>query len=111
LLKAAIDIGAWWLAAAMLVQAFLVTVALGRVFLLAYWRPAPDAATADSTHEEPAGLMSRPTVALPILGFTGLTLFFGIYPEPFLQLGQAAAISLADPTAYIASVFGKGGSP
>ncbi len=41
LVKAALDIGAWWLAAAILVAGFVTTIAFGRVFLLAYWRPAP----------------------------------------------------------------------
>ncbi|TWF54732.1 Na+/H+ antiporter subunit D [Neorhizobium alkalisoli] len=115
LLKAAIDIGAWWLAAAMLIQAFLVTIALGRVFLLAYWRPLAEAGM-PAADEEPAGFFSDKTTALPVIGFAALTLIFGLYPEPLLQLSQRAALSLADPTAYIASVFGpsdlgRGGNP
>ncbi|MFB2606918.1 proton-conducting transporter membrane subunit, partial [Rhizobium phaseoli] len=41
LVKASLDSGAWWLAAAILAGGFLTTVAFGRLFLLAYWRPAP----------------------------------------------------------------------
>jgi multicomponent Na+:H+ antiporter subunit D len=104
LLKASLDIGAWWLAAAILVSAFLVTLTLARTFLLAYWRPAPggesEAVAATDWHS-----------TLPIGLLAALTVFFGIYPEPLLAISQAAADGLADPSAYIRSVFPEGAAP
>ncbi|HBF31151.1 Na+/H+ antiporter subunit D, partial [Rhizobium sp.] len=41
LLKASLDIGAWWLAASILLAGFITTITLARVFLLAYWRAEP----------------------------------------------------------------------
>ena len=41
LVKAALDAGAGWLAAAILLSGLLTTVAFGRVFLLAFWRTEP----------------------------------------------------------------------
>ncbi len=46
--------------------------------------------------------------ALPLLALTALVTGFGILPEPLLSLAQAAAGSLADPGAYIHSVFPEG---
>lgn len=105
LLKASLDIGAWWLAAAILVSAFLVTIALARVFLLAYWRPA---VTADAAAQ---AVVTNWRTALPIGLLTAIVLAFGLFPEPVLQASQMAADSLADPTAYIRSVFPEGTTP
>jgi multicomponent Na+:H+ antiporter subunit D len=102
LVKAALDIGAWWLAGAILVSAFLITLALGRVFLLAYWRPRAGAMP----------VTGRPGMAivLPIGGLTAFVVLFGLFPESLIALTQAAAEGLADPSAYIRSVF-PGGAP
>jgi multicomponent Na+:H+ antiporter subunit D len=106
LLKASLDIGAWWLAAAILVSAFLVTIALFRVFLLAYWRPgAPN-----DIAPVPVEVRDWRT-ALPIGVLTVIVLIFGLFPEPVLQLSQTAADGLADPRAYIRSVFPEGTTP
>lgn len=104
LLKASLDIGAWWLAAAILVSAFLVTLTLARAFLLAWWRPAPGGES-----ETVAATDWRST--LPIGLLAALTVLFGIYPEPLLAISQAAADGLADPSAYIRSVFPQGAAP
>ena len=110
LLKAALDIGAWWLSAAILVSAFLITLALGRVFLLAFWRPRPGGDAA-----EPAAAVAAPLAAGawersgPLAGLVLLLVFFGLFPEVPVRLSQAAASSLADPAAYIQSVFPAGG--
>ena len=94
--KAAMDIGAWWLVATILFTGFLTTIALGRVFALAYWRPAgaamPEAAM-------PASAL------LPLAALTALTAIFGFFPETLLSTVQHAAQGLADPRAYIGSVF------
>ena len=100
LVKASLDSGAWWLAAAILAGGFLTTIAFGRLFLLAYWRPAPMTLAP-----------SRPSwrTVLPIAALTVLTIGFGILPERLLALSQAAAAGLADPQAYLHSVFPEGG--
>ncbi len=104
LLKASLDIGAWWLATAILVSAFLITLSLARVFLLAFWRPgqSPGQGTAVSANWR---------VTLPLAGLTALVFVFGILPEPLLAVTQQAAAGLADPSAYIRSVFPGGGAP
>lgn len=94
--KAAIDIGAWWLTAAVFLTGFLTTIALGRVFLLAYWRPAGEALPAEAI---PVSAL------LPLAALTALTVIFGLFPEALLSTVQHAAEGLSDPRAYLGSVF------
>ncbi|ARM87569.1 Na+/H+ antiporter subunit D [Rhizobium sp. CIAT894] len=99
LVKAALDLGAGWLAAAILAGGFLTTIAFGRLFLLAYWRPAPVVRTPSK-----AGWRT----GLPLAALTALVIGFGILPERLLALSQSAAAGLADPQAYLHSVFPGG---
>ncbi|MBX5157182.1 Na+/H+ antiporter subunit D [Rhizobium sp. NZLR8] len=96
LVKASLDLGDWWLAAVILVGGFLTTIAFGRLFLLAYWRPAP---------VELMPSEARWRTGLPLAALTALTIGFGILPEQLLALSQSAAAGLADPAAYLHSVF------
>jgi multicomponent Na+:H+ antiporter subunit D len=105
LLKASLDIGAWWLAAAILLSAFLVTLALARVFLLAFWRPQPDPVPEAAAL---AGSSADWRIALPLGCLTALVVLFGLLPEPLLDLAQRAAEGLGEPAAYIQSVFPGG---
>ncbi|MFL5018376.1 MAG: Na+/H+ antiporter subunit D, partial [Rhizobium sp.] len=105
--KASLDLGAWWLAASILVGGFLTTIAFGRLFLLAYWRPAAMALT--PTILTPSGPRWR--TGLPLAALTALVVGFGILPEQLLALSQSAAAGLADPQAYLHSVFPEGGAP
>lgn len=97
--KAAMDIGAWWLTGTVFLTGFLTTIALGRVFALAYWRPAAAAMPQEAI----------PVAAfLPILALTALTVLFGLFPDKLLSASQHAAQGLSDPRAYIGSVFPGG---
>jgi multicomponent Na+:H+ antiporter subunit D len=118
LVKASLDIGAWWLAASVLVSAFITTIAFGRVFLLAFWRPAPEA-TGAGPNGSGAALPVSPTLSLsvsanrwrlaPIALLSGFIVWFGLFPESLIVATQKAAMGLADPAAYIRSVFPQGG--
>ncbi|WP_431321789.1 Na+/H+ antiporter subunit D [Rhizobium sp. YTU87027] len=102
LVRASIDVGAWWLAAAILIGGFLLTVVFGRVFLLAYWRPAATPQAAASIGWQ---------AGLPLAILTALVVAFGILPEQLLDMAQVAANGLIDPTPYLQSVFPGGGMP
>jgi len=104
LLKAALDIGAWWLSAALLISALILTLTLGRVFLLAFWRPQLSSAVGAPVSPE---TWHR---SAPIAGLVAVLVFFGMFPDLPVRLSQAAAASLSDPTAYIQSVFPTGGA-
>ena len=127
LVRAAVDIGAWWLAAAILLNGFLVTIAVGRVFALAFWRPDPapvpaGASTASAMplpidpderdmagHAPPTGPdPSRAPGLVPLAGLTALIVIFGLYPEPLVALAERAGQGLLDPAAYLISVESVG---
>ena len=112
LVKASLDIGAWWLAASVLVSGFLVTIAFGRVFLLAYWRApveaARDAELGPAIALKPAHLWLRHG---PIALLAAFVIWFGLFPEPLIALSQQAALGLLDPSSYIQSVFPTRGAP
>ena len=103
LLKAALDIGAWWLSAAILISALILTLTLGRVFLLAFWRPRIEPTAVPSA----AGALQR---SAPLAGLVAIIVFFGVFPDLPVRLSQEAAATLADPRAYIQSVFPTGGA-
>jgi multicomponent Na+:H+ antiporter subunit D len=107
LVKASLDLGAWWLAASILLGGFLTTIAFGRLFLLAYWRPAPMTLTPLALR--PPGARWR--TGLPLATLAALVVGFGILPEQLLALSQSAAAGLADPQAYLHSVFPEGRAP
>ncbi len=104
LVKASLAGGHWWLAATVLLTGLLTLIVTGRVYLLAYWRPAGNAAT-----DVPVALPA--TAFLPLLVLTALSIAIGLYPEPLLDLVRGAALTLDQPAAYLDSVFPQGGAP
>ena len=101
LTKSAIDIGAWWLAASILVSGFLCTIAFARIFLLCFWRPSPAGMKAVVADTNP------PSFA-PVVALTLVIIGVGLFPEQIMKLSQQAADGLSDPSAYIRSVFPEG---
>ena len=79
----------------------LTTVALGRVFALAFWR--------SSTGEDKPQGEEEKTPVVPAFGsLIALTipiLLIGLVPEPFLRVADAAAAGLLDKSAYLRAVF------
>ncbi len=107
LVKASIDIGAWWLAASVLLSGFLTTIAFGRVFLFAFWRPVPEG-SGDSPISPPPPLSDNLWRIAPIVILTGFVVWFGLFPDRLIVASQDAATGLLDPTGYIRSVFPEG---
>ncbi|MDQ0319572.1 multicomponent Na+:H+ antiporter subunit D [Pararhizobium capsulatum DSM 1112] len=99
LVKAALAQGAGWLAAALLVSGFLTTIATGRFFLIAYWRPTGERAVGTGETVSPAAL-------LPVAALTLASILVGLYPEPLIAAAKTAAEGLTAPSTYIQSVFG-----
>lgn len=99
LAAAALETGSAWLAAAILVSGMLTSIALMRVFLLAFWRDAPSVERRMSKGMNVAALLC---LLVPLL-------YLGVYPEPAIRIANAAASGLLDPSAYIAAVFAGGG--
>lgn len=99
LVKGALDVGIWWLAAAILVSGLLTTIALVRMFSFSFWRPAPNEAD-DSINWADHRLAIITTVCL-----AALTIIAGIMPEPFIQVSDRVANELSVPQNYIDAVF------
>jgi len=116
LVKASLDVGAWWLAGSILVTGLLTTITVGRIWALAYWRPAPEekpvAVVAPKVGEfgaeAPDAMDLRPLshgATAALAGLVMITVAAGVWPEPVLALAQEAARGLLDPSAYLQSVF------
>ena len=129
LVRASLEIDAWWLAAAILLNGFVVTIAVGRAFALAWWRPAATQALPPEPEQPPhpkddAGQMDHGAHALaaapatvaeppaidgrligPLFALTALVVVVGLFPEPLFALATRAAEGLLDPLPYLESVF------
>ncbi|MGF7007429.1 Na+/H+ antiporter subunit D [Aminobacter sp. BE322] len=108
LVRAALDGGEWPLAFAVLLSGFLATIALGRVFILAFWRADTVPAggrPAEAPGQAAASRLGVVTIALLALAMVGM----GVMPEPFVRAATAAAGGLIDTSAYVQAVFPPGG--
>lgn len=108
LVDAAFADGRAWLAAAILVSGFLTTLAMGRVWIYAFWRGGPEG-TADGAvvaGAVAAGQTGTLVLWLPLAFLTALVVYFGLQPEAMLQLASRGAGSVIEPAGYLRSVFG-----
>jgi multicomponent Na+:H+ antiporter subunit D len=100
LVKSGLDVGAFWLVGVLLGSAFITTIALGRMFLLAFWRPLPDGAVL------PAFIQKGENSAMAaLIGLTIPLVIVGLYPEPIVQVSLNAAEWLLNPQPYVDAVF------
>jgi len=102
LVKASLAAGEGWLAGAVLVSGFLQTVALGRIWLLAFWRPRPGGPAATGG----GAAVLEPAAIGPVIVLTGLVVLLGVAAEPLVRVAGIGAAGLLDPAAYVGSVFG-----
>ncbi|MBO0345238.1 Na+/H+ antiporter subunit D [Roseibium sp. CAU 1637] len=109
LVEASLVDGRGWLAFAILFSGFLSTLAVGRVWIFAFWRGGaegtPDGAT--TVRLAPAPEVTSPALWLPLLLLTGLVIYIGLQPDAMVQLVQRGAEGVIDPSAYVRSVFGE----
>lgn len=103
LVKAALDVHAWVITAAILVTGLLTIYSMTTIWAQAFWKPHPD-------EREPVlkdlGPDHNPML-LAIVLLCGLSLIMGFFPQPFITLAQNAANQLLDPAAYVAAVLGE----
>lgn len=112
LVDAAFSDGRAWLGAAILVSGFLTTLAMGRVWIYAFWRGGPEG-TADG--QSVSGVVAETpqldggAVWLPLGILTALVVYIGLQPEWMLELSTQGAGGVVEPFGYLRSVFGGGG--
>ncbi|WP_439529597.1 Na+/H+ antiporter subunit D [Pannonibacter sp.] len=116
LVDAALTLGWNWLAASILVTGFLTSLAVGRVWIYAFWRGGPEGTVDGGSVSLPgggvlvAGAGGRSTAAVwvPIGILTTLIVLFGLQPEWMMEVSSRGASGLVDPVGYLRSVFGGG---
>ncbi|KZM49223.1 Na+/H+ antiporter subunit D [Labrenzia sp. OB1] len=115
LVDAAFSDGRSWLGAAILVSGFLTTLAMGRIWIFAFWRGGPEGTPDGQTAPVTAGTalseaqLSGSAVWLPLGILTALVIYFGLQPEWMLELSTQGASGLVEPLGYLRSVFGVQG--
>ena len=104
LVKATLEIEAWFIAFVALAVGLLTIYSMTKIWAQAFWEPHPDGVEPKlsklSAHDRNAFL-------IPIAGLAILTVVIGTMPEPFVQFAEASAAQLLDPTAYITAVLGE----
>ena len=104
LVQAALEDGAWFATAAILVSGILTTIALGRVFAFTFWR---ERAVVPEGAEQP----SRSHVMFaPAMGLSVLVVVLGLWPRLIFDGATRGAAVLAEPATYNAAVFPEGGA-
>jgi multicomponent Na+:H+ antiporter subunit D len=108
LVKASLEMGAWWLAAAILFAGLLTTLAVFRIWIFAFWRGGPegtrDGAEAWSIGEVEKDYLLHASLAIGF--FVAASLFIGFAPELLISTAGEAAHGLLHPQDYVNSVFG-----
>ncbi len=111
LVQAAMETGYGWLAFAILINGFLTTIAVGRIWVMSFWRggpaTAPDGETIDHAKLPEFPAKQRRAMMLPIIGLTALVIIMGVLPRPFLALTGGGAGGLIFQDSYIDAVLGQ----
>ncbi|WP_372683454.1 Na+/H+ antiporter subunit D [Desulfosarcina sp.] len=101
LIRASLDANHLVLAGIAAAVGLLTIYSMTKIWNEAFWKPRP---TTESTtvQNRVSVWMTAPVVALVLL-----TVFIGLWPEPFYQLARTAAEELIDPRAYVYTVVGE----
>ncbi|GHB19703.1 cation:proton antiporter [Pseudovibrio japonicus] len=110
LVAGALEADRGWVAAGVLVSGLLTTIAIGRLWIFAFWRGGNEH-TMDGIQALPiAGSSDASEISwsiwLPLLALTALIVLIGVMPEALMSISDNGARTLLDPTEYIRSVFG-----
>ena len=104
IVKAALEVEAWVVAAVALAVGLLTIYSMTKIWAAAFWRPHPDGHAPRLSSLPPA---ERRALIWPIALLAGLTVAIGLAPEPFVAFAETAAAQLLDPAPYIAAVLGE----
>ncbi|MFT3974238.1 MAG: proton-conducting transporter membrane subunit [Amaricoccus sp.] len=99
LVRATLEAGSGWLAAAVLAMGLLTLVAMARVWAEAVWAPAASGA--------PAAPLP-PAMLWPLAILAALIIVAGVWAGPLVGLADQIAGQILDPAAYIAALSGHG---
>ncbi len=110
LVAGALEADRGWVAFGILASGLLTTIAVGRIWIFAFWRGGNEN-TVDGIQALPiAGSADASDVSasiwLPLIVLTALIVVIGVLPEGVMSISEYGAKTLIDPTVYIGSVFG-----
>ncbi len=99
LVQATLGIGSWGLTLAVLGTGLLTLFAMGRIWAAMFWGAHPEGDYAIT------GRVDGWTLAAPVV-LTFIVILIGVQPAPFIEVSQAVAAQLLDPTGYVEAVLG-----
>ncbi|MEM1286901.1 MAG: Na+/H+ antiporter subunit D [Pseudomonadota bacterium] len=100
LVRSALEEGHGWLTFAYLASSFMAMIAIGRVWLFAFWRPAPSGGVGvvRLAPTEQAAFVGPITVLVVSI------IALGVVADPAIEIAGAAAVGLFEPRIYIETV-------
>lgn len=102
LVRATMMAGEGWLTAAYLLSSFIAMIAIGRVWLFAFWRNGQEDGA--DVAIQPLSLADQRAFLLPIAVLVVAIVGLGLIADPAVSLAGLAAAGLVDPTAYITAI-------
>ncbi len=110
LVRASLSSGGEWLAASILLTGFLTSIAVGRVWVYAFWRGGAEGVRdgAENWKMQPVKRQDAMATYVPFGILVVIVLAIGLAPEHLLSLASDAARGLMDPSAYVGAVFPGG---
>ncbi len=100
LIMAAFEAGEVLAAVVALVVGFMTIYSMAKIWLAAFWKPAPD------TVPSPPSPRVQVLTYAPVAALALITVVMGLWPQPFLEVAARAAQQMLDPTAYVEAVLG-----
>ncbi len=98
LLSASLQEERYVIAFLVLLVGLLTLFSMSKIWQFAFWKPHPRGGAALKGGVPLSALV-------PTIGLAALTIFIGLYAEPFVRVAAAAADQLMEPRAYIAAVL------
>ncbi|MCY4287871.1 MAG: Na+/H+ antiporter subunit D [Aestuariivita sp.] len=103
LIKAAIDVSGWVIAAVALLVGLLTIYSMTKIWAEVFWKRHPDDRQPTLDRIERGALTAY---LFPIACLATMTVILGVAPDAFVVFAETAAKQLLDPSAYIATVLG-----
>jgi len=116
LIQAGVESTQYWLVAALLINAFLTTIAGSRLWAHIFWRSGHEGTGSETLNDRLHPLAGKAVSwgLVPVTVLTAIIFALGLYPAPLFDLGQGAAVDIITPDRYIDAVGlspAEGGAP
>jgi multicomponent Na+:H+ antiporter subunit D len=105
LVKASLDVEAWFVAFIALAVGLLTIFSMTKIWGEVFWKPHPAGIDPVMSRIDRSAVLP---LMLPIAAMAALTVVIGLFPEPFVAFAERSAAQLLDPSDYIATVLGGG---